>query len=216
VSAPKDTPRDTPDVSPEEVQRLYERLDKEAESAGYHLNPNKEFTLGLIRGMLVNERRYGYWACPCRLASGVKKEDLDIICPCDYRDADVSEYGSCFCALYVSQEIKDGKRKATRVPERRPAEGMATPAERMGGQPPGGGQAGGGQAGGGQAAGGAQGGAGGSAARGTPGPALPDLSGLRYPLWRCRVCGYLCARDNPPDVCPICKARKDRFEKYLG
>jgi ferredoxin-thioredoxin reductase catalytic subunit len=154
--------------------------------------------------MLVNERRYGYWACPCRLASGVKTEDLDIICPCDYRDADISEYGSCFCALYVSQEIKDGKRKATRVPERRPPELKAaaekasgSPAERMSGQP---------------AGGGAQGAAQGPVSS----PALPDLSGLRYPLWRCRVCGYLCARDNPPDVCPICKAKKDRFEKYLG
>jgi rubrerythrin len=34
------------------------------------------------------------------------------------------------------------------------------------------------------------------------------------PIWRCRVCGYLCARDNPPGVCPICKAKKDRFERF--
>ena len=204
MSAPKETPKEGTEVSPDEVQRLYERLDKEAESAGYHLNPNKEFTLGLIRGMLVNERRYGYWACPCRLASGVKTEDLDIICPCDYRDADISEYGSCFCALYVLQEIKDGKQKATRVPERRPREVMAStgkssgsPADRMSGQPP---------AGQGHAA------TPGSA----PAPALPDLTGLRYPLWRCKVCGYLCAREGPPDVCPICKAKKDRFERFAG
>ena len=79
------------EVTPQEVERLFTRLDEEAESAGYHLNPDRKFTLGLIEGMLVNERRYGYWACPCRLASGVKKEDLDIICPCDYRDADLDE-----------------------------------------------------------------------------------------------------------------------------
>jgi ferredoxin-thioredoxin reductase catalytic chain len=194
---------DTPEVSPEEVQRLFERLDKEAESAGYHLNPNREFTLGLIEGMLVNEKRYGYWACPCRLASGKKAEDLDIICPCDYRDADIAQYGSCFCALYVSQDIKDGRKKATRVPERRPPElrpdaRAQGPAERMsGGAAPSASTPGGGTAPG-------------------PGigPALPDLSGLRYPLWRCRVCGYLCARDQPPEVCPICKAKKDRFERY--
>jgi ferredoxin-thioredoxin reductase catalytic chain len=35
-----------------------------------------------------------------------------------------------------------------------------------------------------------------------------------YPVWRCKVCGYLCARDNPPEVCPICKAKKDRFERF--
>ena len=82
------------EVSPEEVEKLFVRLDQEAESAGYHLNPDKAFTLGLIEGMLVNERRFGYWACPCRLASGVRKEDLDIICPCDYRDPDIADYGT--------------------------------------------------------------------------------------------------------------------------
>jgi ferredoxin-thioredoxin reductase catalytic chain len=174
-----------PEISRDEIEKLHAKLDKEAESAGYHLNPNKEFTLGLIEGLLVNERRYGYWACPCRLATGVKSEDLDIICPCDYRDPDLAQYGTCYCALYVSQEVVEGKRKATRIPERRPAERMIAPSE-----PP--------------------------AAEGTsPAPELPDLSSLRYPMWRCRVCGYLCARDEPPEVCPICKAKKERFERFL-
>ena len=191
------------EVTPEEVEKLFTRLDQEAESAGYHLNPDKKFTLGLIEGMLVNERRYGYWACPCRLASGVKKQDLDIICPCDYRDPDIADYGTCYCGLYVSQDVVDGKRKVTRIPERRPAEGAAAgaeeaqtppaPAERM---------------------------ASGSAQSSTAQPGsspltLPDLSGLKYPLWRCRVCGYLCARGQPPEVCPICRAKKDRFERIL-
>jgi ferredoxin-thioredoxin reductase catalytic chain len=180
------------EVPREEVERLFARLDKEAESAGYHLNPNREFTLGLIEGMLVNERRYGYWACPCRLASGVKKEDLDIICPCDYRDPDISEYGSCYCGLYVSQDVVDGKRKVTRVPERRPPDGLQSPADRM--AAPAGGD---------------------SLASRMPAAPMPDLSGLKYPLWRCRVCGYLCARDQPPEVCPICRAKKDRFERFL-
>jgi rubrerythrin len=34
------------------------------------------------------------------------------------------------------------------------------------------------------------------------------------PVWRCKVCGYLCAREGPPDVCPICKVTKDRFERF--
>lgn len=33
-------------------------------------------------------------------------------------------------------------------------------------------------------------------------------------VWRCVVCGYLCAREQPPAVCPICKAKKDRFEEF--
>jgi len=85
-----------PAVTPEEVDRLYERLRKEAEAGGYHLNPDVEFTKALVRGLLTNEKRYGYQACPCRLASGRNEEDLDIVCPCDYRDADVVEFDACY------------------------------------------------------------------------------------------------------------------------
>jgi ferredoxin-thioredoxin reductase catalytic chain len=195
------------DVTPQEVERLFTRLDEEAESSGYHLNPDRKFTLGLIEGMLVNERRYGYWACPCRLASGVKKEDLDIICPCDYRDADLDEYGACYCGLYVSKDVVDGKRKAARIPERRPtdearaqaaaaAPAELSPSQRMSSP--------------GQAAG-----ASGSASP-AGSPPLPDLSALnKYPLWRCRVCGYLCSRGQPPETCPICRAKRERFERVL-
>ena len=207
-------PADKGEPTPEEVQRLFTRLDQEAESGGYHLNPDRKFTLGLIHGMLVNERRYGYWACPCRLASGVKKEDLDIICPCDYRDADIADHGACYCGLYVSRDIVEGKRKLTRVPERRPPEesrGEApSPAQRMSAaQPVGPGAPG---------AGAASASPGASPAAGTSpqAPVLPDLSGLnKYPLWRCRVCGYLCSRGQPPEVCPICKAKKERFERLV-
>jgi len=38
---------------------------------------------------------------------------------------------------------------------------------------------------------------------------------IKLPVWRCRVCGYLCAREQPPEVCPICKVKKDRFERFL-
>src|SRR4030067_497712 len=110
------------DISPEAVNRLYKRLFDEAESSGYHLGPDRDFTMDLVKGLLINEQRYGYWACPCRLASGHKGDDLDIICPCDYRDPDLTDYGACYCALYVSQAVMDGKQKVHSIPERRPQE----------------------------------------------------------------------------------------------
>jgi ferredoxin-thioredoxin reductase catalytic chain len=79
-----------------DIDRLYERLDREAESGGYHLNPDTALTRDLVAGLLVNEKRYGYGSCPCRLASGKKDEDLDIICPCDYRDPDLGDYDTCY------------------------------------------------------------------------------------------------------------------------
>jgi ferredoxin-thioredoxin reductase catalytic subunit len=34
--------------------------------------------------------------CPCRLSGGSREADLDVICPCDYRDADLDEYDTCY------------------------------------------------------------------------------------------------------------------------
>ncbi len=107
------------------ARTLYERLKSEAEAAGYNLNPDVDFVLDLMEGLLKNEERYGYQACPCRLADGTREQDLDIICPCDYRDPDVGEFGACYCALYVSEEIAGGEKEAEPVAERR-----GTPAAR--------------------------------------------------------------------------------------
>lgn len=104
----------------EQIDKLYLRLKSEAEAGGYHLHPDIGFTKDLIKGLLVNGARYGYWNCPCRLTSGVKADDLDIICPCDYRDPDLDQYGACYCALYVSAAIAAGKEEAKPIPERRP------------------------------------------------------------------------------------------------
>lgn len=74
----------------------------------------------IISGLLENEKRYGYRSCPCRLASGAKEKDADIICPCAYRNDDVREYGTCYCSLYVSAHWNSSIVKKTDVPERRP------------------------------------------------------------------------------------------------
>jgi ferredoxin-thioredoxin reductase catalytic chain len=193
------------------INEWYKRLKKEAEDSGYHFNPDIPFVKMLIEGLLVNNDRYGYPACPCRFASGTKLADLDIICPCDYRDPDLADYGACYCALYVNDEISSGKKQAVSIPERRPLsksypQSVAEPFISE------------------------------------PGPKvqfklekglvgdseenfsdkneidineLVKIRGLAYPIWRCKVCGYLCARESPPERCPICKVTKDRFERLL-
>ena len=104
------------------AEKLYETLSKVQEAKGYHFNKDKKKTFELLEGLIVNKDRYGYMACPCRLASGDREWDKDIICPCVYREPDVKEYGSCYCSLYVSQEWNEGKIPREYVPERRPPE----------------------------------------------------------------------------------------------
>ena len=102
------------------AEELYPILSKYAESQGIRLNKDREFVMDILRGLLTNEQRYGYRSCPCRLAWGAKEQDRDIICPCVYRDPDIKEFGSCYCALYVSVEWNEGKMEHKQVPERRP------------------------------------------------------------------------------------------------
>ncbi len=174
--------------APGDVDELYVRIKSEAEAGGYHHNPDEDFTRGLIEALLTNTQRYGYRSCPCRLAEGVREKDLDIICPCDYRDPDLAEFGACYCALYVSRDIVDGKAEAEPIPERRPNRETRGKHSDNG-------------------------------TRGHPstgsGQADDTAKELEYPVWRCPVCGYLCARENPPENCPICKADKDRFKRFL-
>jgi ferredoxin-thioredoxin reductase catalytic subunit/glutaredoxin len=105
-----------------EVDNLFEKLKKINEIKGYFFNNNRERTFELLRGLLVNKDRYGYMACPCRLASGSRETDKDIICPCRYREPDVQEFGACYCGLYVSAGWNAGKVERVVVPERRPAD----------------------------------------------------------------------------------------------
>ena len=106
------------------AQELYERLRKIQEPKGYYFNIDKERVVDLLEALLVNKERYGYMVCPCRLAAGDREKDRDIICPCVYREADVEEYGSCYCNLYVSRAWNEGAIPHEYVPERRPPEKM--------------------------------------------------------------------------------------------
>ena len=164
-------------ITDEEINILFNRVKKEAEQGGYQLNPDTPFVKMLLKGMIINQKRYGYMACPCRLATGRQAEDLDIICPCDYRDPDLNDYSSCYCGLYVSPEIVNGTKSIAAIPERRlPSQDRA---------------------------------------KNTIEATRINISSLPLPVWRCKVCGYLCARDNPPEICPICKVKKERFERFI-
>ena len=162
------------DIPPADIERRFDQMNREAEEGGYHLNPDLPFTKDLVRSLLVNEKRFGYPVCPCRLASGDKTKDLDIICPCDYRDPDLDDFGACYCGLYVSDEVKTGTKSLSSIPDRRPPEAEQRKTS-----------------------------------------TAVAVGRLAYPVWRCKVCGYLCAREQPPGVCPVCKAKKYRFERFL-
>lgn len=115
------------------ARELYEKLKPLQEKQGYFFNPDETYTFPLLESLLINKERYGYMACPCRLASGDYGLDRDVICPCVYREPDVKEYGACYCALYVSREWIENEDDRPDVPERRPPEKVMEALERAGG-----------------------------------------------------------------------------------
>ncbi len=106
------------------LDALYEQLKKIQEPKGFFFNKDRARVNELLESLLTNKQRYGYMACPCRLACGDREKDRDIICPCEYRAPDVEEFGSCYCSLYVSREWNEGRIPHKYVPERRPPEKM--------------------------------------------------------------------------------------------
>lgn len=107
-----------------DAARLYDALRKIQEAKGFFFSKDHEHVHELLNALLLNKERYGYMACPCRLAAGDREADKDIICPCVYREPDVEEFGSCYCNLYVSKQWNDGTIDHAYVPERRPPEKM--------------------------------------------------------------------------------------------
>jgi ferredoxin-thioredoxin reductase catalytic subunit len=166
------------------IENIKKRVENDAKANGYYLTPDPEMLQDLLEGLQKNEERYGYPSCPCRLASGKLELDRDIICPCDYRAPDINEYGQCYCALYVSKDVNERK-SIQQIPERRPIEkqGRAYSAS--------------------------------TEEQKTQTPTLNEKQSqeTKMALWYCQQCGYVCFREDPPYVCPICKAKKEMFSK---
>jgi ferredoxin-thioredoxin reductase catalytic subunit/rubredoxin len=163
------------------LEKIRQRAESDAKTYGYFLNPDPAFLNDLLEGLRKNEERYGYPACPCRVATGQLELDRDIICPCDYRDPDVAEFGTCYCALYVRKDVVEGKTPLQPIPERRPKEKQERaystskrPAETL---------------------------------QTTP----TETGHVKKKLWYCKQCGYVVYREDPPYVCPICKAKRELF-----
>jgi len=173
------------------LERVRVRAEADARTAGCYLNPDKEFLNNLLEGLKANEERYGYPSCPCRLATGKFELDRDIICPCDYRDPDVAQYGACYCALFVRKDVFEGKKPVEPVPERRPIDkqnrAYGATAEISAQKP----------------------------SEKTAIQVAKERSQIQLKMWYCKQCGYVCFREEPPYICPVCKAKRELFAEIV-
>jgi hypothetical protein len=61
---------DKPRRGPATAEELRTMLRPLQEKKGYYFNKDDSLTLPLLEELLVTKERYGYMACPCRLANG--------------------------------------------------------------------------------------------------------------------------------------------------
>ena len=102
---------------------MLEYINKVCETNTWILNKDEETLNDLLDGLVGNKKKIGYQSCPCRLASGERELDRDLICPCDYAPLDIKEFGACYCNLYLRNDFyEDIKKEYIVVPERRPVE----------------------------------------------------------------------------------------------
>lgn len=107
-------------MSSRTVEETRTFVEMTARHQGWRINDDERFLDGLIAGLTKNFNRYGYYQCPCRVSwDGDRDKDHDIICPCDYCEDDLEEYGHCLCGLFLSSEFAASGKPVRQIPERR-------------------------------------------------------------------------------------------------
>ena len=105
------------------IEGMKEYVKTVSQRNNWILNKDPTTFYDLIDGLIENKKSYGYQSCPCRLASGNRELDRDLICPCDYAPDDIKEFGACYCNLYLRLDYYETiNTEFVRVPERRPVE----------------------------------------------------------------------------------------------
>jgi len=110
-------------VNMETYKGMFEYVQQVSNKNNWILNKDQTTLNELIDGLVENKKKHGYQSCPCRLASGVRDLDRDLICPCDYASLDIKEHGACYCNLFMRKNFYESiGEEYVIIPERRPIE----------------------------------------------------------------------------------------------
>lgn len=81
---------------------IRERLEKYVTGKSFGFNPDSKTVDTILGAMAKKKEKFGEEYCPCRVLSGDKKKDADIICPCIYHLAELEADGFCHCHLFTT------------------------------------------------------------------------------------------------------------------
>lgn len=94
---------ESPSLEGEALRAAWQRF---TEKNDFMLNPDKEHVDTIIEGVHKNEEKFGLKLCPCRLRDGTRENDLELICPCNFKTHDTwkdEKKGYCWCGLFVKR-----------------------------------------------------------------------------------------------------------------
>ena len=84
-------------------QELKQFSQEYADEKGFRLQPDPKLLDGILTGLLKNEEKHGFRACPCRRVTSDEEENKRITCPCAYHEQEIKDDGHCKCFLFLSK-----------------------------------------------------------------------------------------------------------------
>jgi ferredoxin-thioredoxin reductase catalytic subunit len=89
----------------ESLKYLFERV---VTPLGFKFTPDEQLVDELLEAEVKLEQDLGAPYCPCQGRSGVREEDMRIVCPCiPFHRAHFDAMKRCWCGLYVHLDVTD-------------------------------------------------------------------------------------------------------------
>jgi len=86
---------------------------KFAKQKNYALNPSWMMSTNLEIWLSELEATFGKRYCPCFEPSGDAELNKKMLCPCEFIEDEIKEYGTCHCALFGSADLDKAGWKAS-------------------------------------------------------------------------------------------------------
>lgn len=84
-----------------DIENLRKQMKEYADKVGIKLNPDKKQVDWVLDALLKRKTKFGEIYCPCRVVTGNKEQDKEIICPCVFHRGEIELQGHCKCNLFV-------------------------------------------------------------------------------------------------------------------
>ncbi len=95
------------------AQKQQKWMEKYCEQKGYAINPNWMMATNLKSNLCEMEATFGKRYCPCFEPSDDATLNKKMMCPCEFVEDEIAEYGTCHCALFGPKDLTPQQWKAS-------------------------------------------------------------------------------------------------------